>query len=434
MNAKKPQRELYNESAERDVLVAASLSREALFKVLDMEPEDFYFQRYRDIYKAMSEMNEMDIPVTLPTLFAKLRETGGYYDKFIDEFSTTVLAHTVPYLIQNIQTHRKKRELLAATKDLFQAITEGAIDIEDAGERMLRLLGEMNAPREIEYRTTRDLATTSLDSLFTSGGFIEAKLNSVKRTLKFFNGQLVTLAARPGCGKSSLALQMADDLSMDGERVLYFSLEMKVPALFSRLLSRHSLIEANRIKAAAVKSEELERLIRAQDIYRNNGNIIIYDNVFQIVRLANAIRRECERDLPRAIFIDYLQLISGGEGNNQAERIGYITRTLKLLAMLYDIPIFILSQLNRKIEETGREPNMSDLRDSGRIEEDSDVVIFLHPDKEDRQRVKFIVSKNRDGGIGYVELFYNARFTVFQDYEQHITEIPRVDAMSYMHD
>ena len=133
------------------------------------------------------------------------------------------------------------------------------------------------------------------------------------------------------------------------------------------------------------------------------------------------------------MFIDYLQLIVGGEGDNLVSRIGYITRSLKLLAMQYEIPIFILSQLNRKVEETNREPNLSDLRDSGRIEEDSDVVIFLHGDKENQDEVKFIVGKNRDGDVGFKTLFFNRKYTFFQDIERQHIDGPTVPSMDYIH-
>ena len=430
-------RELYNANAEKDVLVAATLSKEALFKVLDMDENDFYFEKNRIIFQAMSELNGMDVPVTLQTLFTKLKDMNMYDkcggDRLIYDFTGTVMAYTVPYLIQDIQTKRKERELLAATTDLFQAITQGIIDIEEAGEKMLRMLGEMNAPKDIEYRSTFDLANTSFDELFTSGGFIESKLSSVRKILKYYDGQLITIAGRPGKGKSAFALQTADDLALAGERVLYFSLEMKSASLFARLLSRHSGIEANRIKAVKINSDELPKLLHAQDLYRQNGKMIIYDVTYHISKLANVIRRECERERPRAIFIDYLQLIPGGEGNSQAERIGYITRTLKLLAMQFSIPIFILSQLNRQIEINNREPDLSDLRDSGRIEEDSDVVVFLHSEKDDREKVKFIIAKNRDGSVGFVHLYFNTRLTVFQDYEQQIIDGPQVKVMDYIH-
>ena len=172
---------------------------------------------------------------------------------------------------------------------------------------------------------------------------------------------MITLAARPGQGKSTLALQFADDMD---ERVLYISLEMKAEHMYARLLSRHARVEVHKIKAASVNPDEMGRMLKAHQNMSDAGKIVFYDKAFTIAKIANIIRRECERDKPRAVFIDYLQLITGGEGDNLVSRIGYITRTLKLLAMQYGIPIFILSQLNRKLEETTREPNLSDLRDS----------------------------------------------------------------------
>ena len=429
-------RELFNEQAERDVLVAASLNRDALFKVLDMDEMDFYFERHRAIYRAMVELNREDVPVNVPSLFTKLSQMGTLEkcggNNLLADFAKVVLPHTAAYLIRDVQTKRKQREVIDATKDLYVAITKGAISAEDAGEKMIRLLNELNEPKEIEYQSSRDMSKRSFDDLFTAGTFIESRIGSIRKILKFYDGQLITLAARPGQGKSTLALQFADDMD---ERVLYISLEMKAEHMYARLLSRHARVEVHKIKAASVNPDEMGRMLKAHQNMSDAGKIVFYDKAFTIAKIANIIRRECERDKPRAVFIDYLQLITGGEGDNLVSRIGYITRTLKLLAMQYGIPIFILSQLNRKLEETTREPNLSDLRDSGRIEEDSDVVIFLHANKENPEEVKFIVGKNRDGDIGFKTIHFNRRYTFFQDYEKYQADYaPRVDAMGYIHD
>lgn len=426
-------RELFNERAELDVLVAASLNRDALFKVLDMDELDFYFEKNRAIFRAMVELNREDVPVSLPTLFTKLKQMGTF-DRYggnglLSDFTRVVLPHTVVYLIQDIQTKRKQREIIDATKDLYGAITKGTISAEDAGEKMIRLLNELNAPKEIECQSVKDMSARAFDSLFTAGTYTESRIGAIRKIIKFYDGQLITIAARPGQGKSSLALQFAEDMD---DKVLFFALEMKAEHMYARMLSRHAQVEAHKIKSSNVSPEELARLFKVH-ARMASGNIVFYDKAHTISRIANIIRRECERVKPRAVFIDYLQLITGGEGDNLVSRIGYITRSLKLLAMQYEIPIFILSQLNRKVEETNREPNLSDLRDSGRIEEDSDVVIFLHGDKENQDEVKFIVGKNRDGDVGFKTLFFNRKYTFFQDIERQHLDGPTVPSMDYIH-
>lgn len=430
MNQKKP-RELFNEQAEMDVLVAATLSREALFKVLDMDEMDFYANRHRVIYRAMVELNRDDIPVDIPTLFTKLQAMGQYDNAggsgLLTDFSRVVMPHSVSYLITDIQNRRKQRDIIDATKDLYRAIMENKISVEDAGERMIRLLGELNTPREAESWSVQDMAARSLDGLFAMGKFVESKISSINRILKFYGGQMIVLAARPGQGKSALALQLADDLN---ERALFFALEMKAEHMYARMLSRHAKVEAQKIKASRVSQEEFQRLMQAHGDMAKRGKVVFYDRAHTISRIANIIRRECERDKPAAIFIDYLQLITGGEGDNQNNRIGYITRSLKLLAMQYDVPLFLLAQLNREVEKANREPVMSDLRDSGNIEQDADVVIFLNGSKEEENKSKFIVAKNRDGEIGFTELYFNKRYTFFQDIDNTHSTVP---AMEWVH-
>lgn len=424
-----------NEQAERDILVAATLSREALFKVLDMDEQDFYFSKHRLIYKAMCELNAADVPVDVPTLFTKLQEKGDFEKvgggNLINDFQKVVYAHSVPYLINDIREKRKHRDIINATRDLYQAITESKISVEDAGEKMIRLLNELSAPVEAESQTVKDMAERSLDSLFGQGKYIESKIPSIRRILNFFEGQLITIAARPGQGKSALALQMAEE--MDG-KVLFFALEMKAEHMYSRMLSKHAKVEAKKIKAAALSPEEFQRVASAHINMSRCGNIVFYDKAHTIAKISNIIRKECEREKPCAVFIDYLQLVTGGEGENQNYRIGYITRSLKLLAMRNEIPIFILAQLNRELEKTNREPVLSDIRDSGSVEQDADVIIFLHGDKDDKEKTKFIVAKNRDGDTGYTEIYFNKRYTFFQDYERIHVDGPTVNANDYRHD
>ena len=231
----------------------------------------------------------------------------------------------------------------------------------------------------------------------------------------FFNGQLIVIAARPGKGKSTLAWQFAQKIN-DG--ALFFSLEMGRDELYAKSISAVTDIEVDKIESKKMDSVEFAKLMKAHEGFTESMRLVLYDKPKSKSNIINTIRKEHKQRNIRVVFIDYLQLIAGGKGNNPNERIQNITMALKNLARELRIPIVLLSQLNREVEKSKRFPVLSDLRDSGAIEQDADLVLFLHEDDD----TYLIISKGRKVNTGKVTdgngtslIYFNKKYSRFED-------------------
>jgi len=245
------------------------------------------------------------------------------------------------------------------------------------------------------------------------------------------NSDLIILAARPAMGKTAFALNLALNAGKEKKNVLVFSLEMPVQQLYQRLLSIESGISQNKLKNAYLEEQDWEKLTIATGIL-SNSNIFVADlphtNVLEIRSYARKMKSQNQLDL---IIIDYLQLINGsGRGGsefNRQQEISDISRALKGLARELDVPVIALSQLSRAVESrVDKRPMLSDLRESGAIEQDADIVAFLYreeyyiPDTENKGITELIIGKHRNGATGIVKLNFLSEFTKFTNYTDQV--------------
>ena len=245
------------------------------------------------------------------------------------------------------------------------------------------------------------------------------------------NSDLIILAARPAMGKTAFALNVALNAGKEKKNVLVFSLEMPVQQLYQRLLSIESGISQNKLKNAYLEDQDWEKLTIATGIL-SNSNIFVADlphtNVLEIRSYARKMKSQNQLDL---IIIDYLQLINGtGRGGsefNRQQEISDISRALKGLARELDVPVIALSQLSRAVESrVDKRPMLSDLRESGAIEQDADIVAFLYreeyyiPDTENKGITELIIGKHRNGATGTVKLNFLSEFTKFTSYTDQV--------------
>jgi replicative DNA helicase len=240
------------------------------------------------------------------------------------------------------------------------------------------------------------------------------------------NTELTILGARPGIGKSAFAFQTAMTLASRGNHILFFSLEMSDKELLKRLLASQTGINSARIRLPhTLKSDDFAKLVKVGSEL-SNISLTIDDKSMWLADIVKACTSQKEAGKLDVVIIDYLQLIRNkGDGDTRDQQLASITRNLKLLAKELNVPILCLSQLNRKADDNSR-PNLSNLRESGAIEQDADNVIFLHiPKDNDRKAehvpIEVIVAKQRNGSIGYVEMFFHAKCYKF------IEEIPETE-------
>ena len=427
--------------AEITLLGSVLINKQISKKIInELEPDDFYDPKHSLIFKAMKKLHNQEKPVDVVTITSllddhkKLAEAGSV--EYLYELSQSVptIAHT-DYYIEMIKQKTKLRKIIStslATAEKAFDVDQDNIDvfIDKAESEILSITRDI-AKHEakgislvVNNVTERLLKMNNSDITGLSTGYKEFD----KLTSGLNNGELIIIAARPSIGKTAFALNIAKNTSiLSDKRCLIFSLEMPAEQLVQRLISSIGKINSNIIKNGDIfrqSKQSSDRYYAAAEKVAKSS-ILINDNsvltMNEIIAEARKIHNDEKLDL---IIIDYLQLISSkikGDRNNQ---ISDISRKLKILARELDIPVIVLSQLSRDVEKRqDKHPMLSDLRDSGAIEQDADVVTFLYRDsyynKDDKSNVmditETIVAKNRNGATGTMILAFEKHFSRFTD-------------------
>lgn len=438
---------------EEAVLGALMLERDALSAIADiLKPEAFYKEAHRVVYEAILFLFNDSQPVDLLTVTAQLRKDGNL-EAAGGAYAVTALTTKVNSAA-NVEYHARiiiemaiKRELIRVsgeiqtkafeeTTDVFDLLdqTEGALfDISEQNIRknyadMKSIMSE--AINEIEIRRSQEDGLTGIPSGFTD-------LDRV--TSGWQKSDLVIIAARPGMGKTAFVVSAMRNAAVNfGHAVAIFSLEMSSVQLVNRLISAEAELESEKIKKGSLVNHEWEQLLRkTEDL--SNAPIFIDDTpALTILELRAKCRRLKSQQNIQLIIIDYLQLMSADarSGGNREQEIATISRALKGLAKELDVPVIALSQLSRAVETRGgdRRPQLSDLRESGSIEQDADMVMFLYRPEyygitEDENQLpttgmgEVIIAKHRNGSLENVKLKFVGKFTKFSDLNYSDTQM-----------
>lgn len=381
--------------SEKIVISCALAKKEALYTLLEYDENVFYFAPHRKIYRMLKELSEAGEDIDLRVLLAKVKESGDH--GLVEVVAQLMPGYTInfQYVLRQLAAWQHKRELSDTSADLHKAVSTGKMDYKEFLDKIVEIQDSLNAGKQSEYCTMSELANQDLDELFREESYIPSGFKSLDdHLLGFFKGQLIVLAARPGRGKSTFALNIVENT---GYETLFFSLEMKRVELYAKMLSSKAEVETRKIEGKCFDSAESFRISKAHTEIKNTIKMTLFDKGQNFSKIISSIHRFIEIKRPQLIIIDYLQQIKGAPGATQNEKMGNITGVLKNIAMQKDIPIILLSQLSRAVEKENRRPVLSDLRDSGSIEQDADVVIFLH---EDQGVTEVIVAKARKGRQG----------------------------------
>lgn len=439
----------YSEEAEQAVLGSILMDKDALIKVFDLlQPEDFYFEKHQIIWDTIVEHHNLHTPIDLLTLSSSL-ESKGKLDiigglGYLAELGTSVpsASHVYSYgiLVKNKSTRRK----MIAAGDMIMGIgfsEENKIeeDLEKAEKEVFKisqtflkdkfvpikeiLAGRFEVFAELHENPDSDLLN-GIPSGFHS---LDDMLSGFKRS------DLVILAARPSMGKTAFALNIAQNVSLKhGKKIGIFSLEMSKEQLVDRLFCMTVGIDSWKLHKGKLDDEEFAKLGVGMDELMH-ASIFIDDSVGSSLAevRAKARRLQMEHGLD-LIIIDYLQLMTTGNSDlmgNRVQEISEISRSLKQLGRELKIPILCLSQLSRAVEaRPGKIPQLADLRDSGSIEQDADVVLMLfreeyyEPDTDRAGLVDVFIKKNRNGPTGRIELKWKAESMKFVDIDRRFDE------------
>ena len=429
----------HSAEAEKSVLGAAMLSKDALFDVMEVvKPADFYDENHKEIFQAMIDLNRKNVPVDALTVAEELKKRnslemvgGRAYIASLSSMTPTT-SNAMEYG-RIVAEKASVRRLIETADDIVTMGYDGTMDANQMLDYAESGIFEISQARQKgQYSHIRDVLVENLaiiDRAEQMDGGLTGITTGFSKLDEMTSGMqksdLIILAARPAMGKTAFALSLARNAAVKGKAsVMIFSLEMAKEQLTQRLLSMESKVDLQTLKTGRLERRDWDDLNVALDIL-SNSNIHIDDTAgISIMEMKSKCRRlkaEAGLDL---VIIDYLQLMNPeGKADSRTQEISVISRNLKLLARELDCPVLVLSQLSRAPEQrTDHRPMLSDLRESGSIEQDADIVIFLYRDeyynKEDTEKpgeCEVIVAKHRSGPTGSVDVAWIERYTQFKD-------------------
>ena len=425
--------------AEQSVLGSILIDSRCINDVIGIvKPEDFYLQQNREIYEAIYTMFNFSQTIDPVTVLDKLRELGYYQEKSRDYIlqlmEITPTAANAARYANIVKEKAMLRGLATAAQEISETVYSQVgtpAEMLEAAEKKIYALRKGERGESLEHIGTvlhkvfdrlTELAQSdsAIPGLSTGLRDLDTKINGLNKS------DLLLIAARPAMGKTSFALNIGLNVAKKYKQtVAFFSLEMSREQLAMRLLSGESFVDSQKMATGKLSEDEWAKLCMASAAL-SQTDIRVDDNPSITVAEMNAKLRRL--DNLGLVIIDYLQLMNGsGYGKNDGNRVNVvsdISRSLKIMAKELNVPVICLSQLSRGPEgRTDKRPMLSDLRESGAIEQDADEVLFLYrddyynPDSEEKNVAECIVSKNRHGEVGTVKLQWLPQYTTFADRE-----------------
>ena len=439
----------HDSEAEKAVLGAVFLDPEAIIDASDvLQPDDFYEHANRIVFQAMlniSDREEVIDPVTLQDELKKnnqVDDIGGI--AYVTELSmaTPTAAH-VTYYAKIVKRKAILRNLISTSQRIIQNAIEGSDDVTDIlDDAESQIMGVSQDNASGGFKSIHDVLNTAMEEINSipddgnmvtglPSGFSELD----KMTTGFHDDELIILAARPGVGKTAFALNVAQFVGLKTDKtVAMFSREMGAEQLVQRMLASEGLIDSQHLRTGQLTDEEWRKLVVAAGSLDNTSIYIDDTPGIKMSEIrAKARRLAKEKGNLGLIVIDYLQLIEGPRSESRQQEVSAISRQLKKLAKELHIPVIALSQLSRSVEQRqDKRPVLSDIRESGSIEQDADIVAFLYRDdyyrderdeddegeveaEEDNGEVEVIIEKNRSGTRGTVKLMFSKPYNRFSN-------------------
>jgi replicative DNA helicase len=430
--------------AEMSVLGAILISNRTLYGLVieeGLKPDDFYRERHRLIYASMLALYNENEPVDAVTVTDHLRQRG-VLDEAGGPSAVDALAAAPPSVsgarryAQIVRENALLRRLLTTTYEIQSEVTDRRYAPRDLVERAEKAMLEVaHDDRQADFREIQDILSDELQKmqkLSESGTSLTGTPSGFKDldeiTGGFQPGNLIIIAARPSMGKSALVTNIAENAAIDHERsVALFSLEMSETELAQRFVASQGRIFGDKLRKGKVPSGEWQRILAASQklakapLYVDDSSDI---GILDIRAKARRLHTQAPGGLG-LIIVDYLQLLRPEAGtDNRVEQVGQMSRGLKILARELNVPVIALSQLSRAVEQRhDKKPVLSDLRESGQIEQDADLVMFIYRDEyynkdesEAQGLADLLIAKHRNGGLGDVTLTFRKEYPKFLNY------------------
>lgn len=447
-NAKLPPQ---NQEAEASLLGAVLIDSDAIVKIADIILEqDFYDERHGHIYAALKSLYDKHSPIDVLTLANELRNNGMLDTvggaSYLTELTNFVpsAAHVMQYA-EIVASKSMRRKLIKASQDITNLGYDESESLQSlvelAESRLFEVSNKQVKQDIVSIEQVLSDSFERLDELHKDKGTIRGvptgyrDLDGILAGLQ--RSDLFILAARPAMGKTAMVLNLAHNVAVQAKQpVLMFSLEMGKEQLVDRMLSRESGVDAWALRTGNLTDSDFEKIAQAMGTL-SEAQIFIDDTPgITISDMRTKARRESHQHPLGLIIVDYLQLMSGGskfggDGGNRVQEISEISRGLKGIAREMNVPVLALSQLSRSVESrTPQIPQLSDLRESGSIEQDADVVAFLYreeyynPDTEKKNILEFLIKKHRNGPTGGVDLYFDREKQRIRSVDNHHGSTP----------
>ncbi len=434
-----------NIDAEKALLGSILIKSDSLHEILEsIRPESFYSDKHKIIFQSILDLYNKNEPIDLLTLSSillnkKLLESIGGESYIAELSSSTPSAANIEYYGKIVSDKSVKRKLISAAEKIseigFDEESETETSIDDAEREIFAIAQDLSSAEFHQMSDTARAAFERLEKLQDGSEKLRGIPTGYKTLDMKLNGfqpsDLIILAARPSVGKTSLALDFTRKIAVEhGKSVAFFSLEMSKEQLTDRLLSAEAKVDSWKLRTGNISEETdftqlrdaMERLSAAKIFIDDNS----YNNVLRMKSAARKLKRKHGLDL---IVVDYLQLmapVKTGPNSSSVQEVTEISRGLKQLAKELDVPVIALSQLSRNIEHRGdnAKPKLADLRDSGSIEQDADVVMFIHRDKSEdahkarEEHTELIIEKHRNGQTGMINMYFDGAKTSFSEIDK----------------
>ena len=430
--------------AEQSVLGAVFISPDSIISLADeLTPDDFYKPANKIVFKTMLSLLEKGEPIDATTMVSALTNQGdisniGGINYVVELVNSTPTSKNVEHYAKLVKEKATLRKVIADLSESLSSAYQGDVSIGDIIAKTEKsMLDISNQNTGTGFRNVADILDTHMQIVETrsqTDGFMTGLSTGFvgldKITTGLHEGNLIILAARPAMGKTALALNIAKHVAtMERKPTVIFSLEMGAEELIERMVASEGMVPGYHLKTGNLSTDEWKRLVHAQS---NLYDVPIFVDDTAGIRISEI--RSKARKLSQEmgglgiIIIDYLQLITGSKRENRQQIVSEISRELKILAKDLRVPVIALSQLSRSVEQRqDKRPMLSDLRESGSIEQDADIVAFLyrdayyqkeHADSQEANNVtELILEKNRHGSLGTVKLYFHKEYTKFSSVE-----------------
>lgn len=409
-------------SAEEFVIGAALVDPTIIPKVFNiLSPDDFLHSYYSDIAKVIQELytngEVVDIVTVLEKIQSKKNDASGYLTAMTTAMENLPNVENAVVYAKTVKKFSNKRKLYKLLNEVADGVVNNSISIEEAEAKVGEFFWQIR-DRE-ENPTLTDTLSNIIDKLGKGDEGLYTGF-SIDKYISLRKGTLNILAARPGKGKTTFALNIALNIAKQGKKVLFVSLEMSQEELAKKLISIEAQVVGDKLnKKNFISEEEMGRIVEKSAIISELPLVIDdtvpHDKASVFLRIKREMLTGCD-----FVVVDYLQLIKG-DLRSRIDNITDISASLKSLAVKLNIPILALSQLNRSVEQRDdKVPRLSDLRDSGAIEQDADTVIFLYTEDKETEKEGLLfakVAKNRSGQTGTIKLQFLKEYSTFREWE-----------------